>query len=346
KLAIAASTTAIGRERLYDAKRLVEKHFSGAEVEASSHSAEVIYGDSVTGYTPTTFKMNGVVYVADFDTLSACFSRNNWEPMSGPHADDREYMQLDNFQVWSADGWTKAHRIMRHKLSPHKKILRIQTGRGYVDVTDEHSLLDQNGKKINAKEAKVGQELLHKMIDIPDGDETAPYFKDFLDGDEDMQALRYNHHIKRYIMEKIENSPDTDRSQTWHHIYTRMCNSISTNLENKSSKIESITEIEYDGYVYDLTTDNHQFAAGVGDIIVSNTDSNMVRMKHTTEEEAQPVSISIPKAFLRFSCCVLRKKSNATHTIGPTIRCIHVRAKKPNASFMKLIRIKGIIWIL
>jgi hypothetical protein len=40
---------------------------------------------------------------------------------------------------------------------------------------------------------------------------------------------------------------------------------------------ETIREIEtlppYHGYVYDLTTENHHFAAGVGSLIVHNTDS-------------------------------------------------------------------------
>ena len=32
-------------------------------------------------------------------------------------------------------------------------------------------------------------------------------------------------------------------------------------------------EISYEGYVYDLTTDNHHFSAGIGKIVVHNTDS-------------------------------------------------------------------------
>jgi hypothetical protein len=43
-------------------------------------------------------------------------------------------------------------------------------------------------------------------------------------------------------------------------------------LSNKN-KIRALHEIQYEGYVYDLTTENHHFAAGVGDIIVHNTDS-------------------------------------------------------------------------
>ena len=37
--------------------------------------------------------------------------------------------------------------------------------------------------------------------------------------------------------------------------------------------IKKMNEIEYDGYVYDLTTENHHFAAGIGNMIVHNTDS-------------------------------------------------------------------------
>jgi DNA polymerase elongation subunit (family B) len=37
--------------------------------------------------------------------------------------------------------------------------------------------------------------------------------------------------------------------------------------------IKKIIEIPYQGYVYDLTTENHHFAAGIGNLIVHNTDS-------------------------------------------------------------------------
>jgi DNA polymerase elongation subunit (family B) len=37
--------------------------------------------------------------------------------------------------------------------------------------------------------------------------------------------------------------------------------------------IKKMEIIDYSGYVYDLTTDNHHFAAGIGNLIVHNTDS-------------------------------------------------------------------------
>jgi len=48
---------------------------------------------------------------------------------------------------------------------------------------------------------------------------------------------------------------------------------IKLELSNKTNIINAINEIEYEGYVYDLTTENHHFAAGIGQLIVHNTDS-------------------------------------------------------------------------
>jgi hypothetical protein len=41
----------------------------------------------------------------------------------------------------------------------------------------------------------------------------------------------------------------------------------------EKTAIKKMHEIAYDGYVYDLTTENHHFAMGVGEIIGHNTDS-------------------------------------------------------------------------
>lgn len=42
----------------------------------------------------------------------------------------------------------------------------------------------------------------------------------------------------------------------------------------------SIYDENYNGYVYDLETENHHFSAGIGQIIVHNTDSNYVSFPH------------------------------------------------------------------
>jgi DNA polymerase elongation subunit (family B) len=45
------------------------------------------------------------------------------------------------------------------------------------------------------------------------------------------------------------------------------------NSDKSDCRVKTIQEISYTGYVYDLTTDNHHFAAGIGNMIVHNTDS-------------------------------------------------------------------------
>jgi DNA polymerase elongation subunit (family B) len=60
---------------------------------------------------------------------------------------------------------------------------------------------------------------------------------------------------------------------------TKTCNIgselLSCELDNTKTfeTICSMHEIPYKGYVYDLTTENHHFAAGIGSLIVHNTDS-------------------------------------------------------------------------
>ena len=54
------------------------------------------------------------------------------------------------------------------------------------------------------------------------------------------------------------------------------------NQENNEIKVIDITE-KYGNnqYVYDLTTENHHFAAGIGNLIVHNTDSIFVNFTDT-----------------------------------------------------------------
>jgi DNA polymerase elongation subunit (family B) len=45
------------------------------------------------------------------------------------------------------------------------------------------------------------------------------------------------------------------------------------NEKPKKETISFMEQVTYNGYVYDLTTENHHFAAGIGNLIVHNTDS-------------------------------------------------------------------------
>ena len=67
------------------------------------------------------------------------------------------------------------------------------------------------------------------------------------------------------------------------------------NMTNKTQRkktdaIKKLHEIDYEGYVYDLTTENHHFAAGIGNLIVHNTDSVFFKFNLTDKETKLPIT--------------------------------------------------------
>ena len=74
---------------------------------------------------------------------------------------DKEYCELQGIESWTENGWTNIDRVIRHKLAHHKKMIRVLTHTGLVDVTDDHSLIRENGEEISPKNLKIGDKLLH-----------------------------------------------------------------------------------------------------------------------------------------------------------------------------------------
>ena len=69
---------------------------------------------------------------------------------------------------------------------------------------------------------------------------------------------------------------------------TNLSLGLETNFNDDEDVITSITSFDYpiEDYVYDLSTESNHFQAGVGTIIVHNTDSVMISFpEHWTEEE-------------------------------------------------------------
>ena len=77
--------------------------------------------------------------------------------------DGKEYAMCD-LEVWSDKGFTPVRHIVRHYTD--KRMFRVSTHTGIVDVTEDHSLLKPNGEKISAKDVKIGENLLH--CDLPE----------------------------------------------------------------------------------------------------------------------------------------------------------------------------------
>lgn len=226
---IAASTTAIGRQHLHLAKDYVKEHFP---------TAEIVYGDSVTGYTPITIKYKGRVIIEKIEDVAKRFGEDKWLNCIEPGKQDKEACELDDCYTWTSKGWTKLYRVIRHILVKEKKIIRVLTHTGCVDVTDDHSLILKSGVEISPNDLRVGDELLQRDIEFG----------------HEITAGSSSYYVKKQV-KFLKNNYKT--------------NGIVISLSN----------IVYEGYVYDLTTDNHEFQAGVGNIIVHNTDSIFVNFK-------------------------------------------------------------------
>jgi hypothetical protein len=172
--ALAASVTAYGRKQILFAKAAIER-FYGPESKDPRCSArcmaKVVYGDSVTGDTPVRIKqeprigspMGSTLWTLPIDSL------HTLEPGQGWHREgDKEFYELERCWSWTETGWTRIHRVIRHRLPLTKQIHRVFLTVGWIDVTSDHSLLTAAGEMITPREVDVGTRLLSTLY--PEGD--------------------------------------------------------------------------------------------------------------------------------------------------------------------------------
>jgi DNA polymerase elongation subunit (family B) len=411
---IAASTTATGRLLLTFAKRVVEECYTDIDVETKyglvNTHAEYVYGDSVANYTPIYVKVNNKIDILTIEQLAEKYGNNNWITCVEPGKQEKEFCELLNVETWTENGWTKLYRVIRHALAPHKKMIRVLTHTGCVDVTDDHSLIRMDGTEISPNDLSIGDELLHRDIPLFDNSistitEEEAQIMGFFFGDgscgkyncksgtKSSWALNNNSlillneylelcklvypeldwrimdtidssgvyklapcsngkygHISSFVNKyrnmmyseqskiiplDILNSNKNIQQAFWKGMYdadgdkdlngyTRIDQknqlsatliyllakqmgynaSINTRIDKQNiyritlttktqrknpNAIKKLTEIAYNGYVYDLTTENHHFAAGVGNMIVHNTDSVFFKFNLTDKETGEKI---------------------------------------------------------
>ncbi len=216
----------------------------------------IFYGDSVTGETPLLLKINDVFYIK---TISALFNMFTLIEVQN----EKEYVLINTkVEAWTEKGWTKVNNIMRHKTN--KKIYRVLTHTGYVEVTEDHSLISEKGDTITPKNIyKDNNVFLMQSYPVNNTLKKTDTYNIYVKSQ--LEAAQYYYKIKRsgYNVSITYNKKG--------FVLTYGSNSY-TKPVNKIKKIELLSE-NTDIYVYDLTTENHHFQAGIGDIIVHNTDS-------------------------------------------------------------------------
>ena len=311
---IAASTTATGRLLLTYAKRVVEECYGDAVVETKygliNTKAEYVYGDSVANYTPIYVKVNDKINILTIEDLAIKYGNNLWVKCKEEGKQDKEFCELVNVDTWSEKGWTKLHRVIRHELVPHKKMVRVLTHTGCVDVTDDHSLVKKDGTEVSPKDIQVGMELLHKKL-------TQSPMNNFNHPENDIFSLQFDNMLQAAQYINYLNSIDYNAyCISSYNNYPSIV--ISTGLIHENPiAIKKISHIDYSGYVYDLTTENHHFAAGVGNMIVHNTDSVFFTFNLSDKESGQPI---LGEKALELSIEIAQE---ATHNVSKFLKQPH-----------------------
>jgi len=108
-------------------------------------NVEVIYGDSVREDTPIPIKENGMIKYIPIEDLSVSPETNTYS---------RYKINIDTMDE---NGWTKSTYVYKHKIN--KKMYGILTRKGYIECSEDHSLVIDGveicplnlsvGKKIN-----------------------------------------------------------------------------------------------------------------------------------------------------------------------------------------------------
>lgn len=149
---IASSVTSKGREMIQMTKEIIERDFPGSKV---------LYGDSVLPDTPVLIRRNGVIVTEKIQNIA-----QDWTSYPGFMKDgtEKERFDVNGLEAWTHLGWQKINRVIRHKCS--KSIWRVVTHTGVVDVTEDHSLLDENLNLIKPEKLNMDQTLFHSFPEL------------------------------------------------------------------------------------------------------------------------------------------------------------------------------------
>jgi DNA polymerase elongation subunit (family B) len=338
---VAASTTATGRMSITYARRIIEEIYADRACQTKNHgmvmtNAEYVYGDSVAEYTPVYVRVEGkYLDIVKIKELSSKYGEQDehgkpaWRMCQEPGKQTKEVCEIrEDVETWTDKGWTRLNRVIRHSLAKHKKIIRIQTTSGWVDVTDDHSLLLKNGEEVSPKDVGLWTELLHHDLDLT----TCEFYKtrNYFSAEEYLDT--FTNHVDSVIVNNCLDAAYLYLFLRKRGYYVKQKTQGTTNMSyiltyqrNPFDEATTIREMEtlsgYKGYVYDLTTENHHFAAGIGNMIVHNTDSVFFIFNLTDKEtgkkiigkEALEITIELAQEAAHYSSMFLKPPMNLAY---------------------------------
>jgi DNA polymerase elongation subunit (family B) len=230
-----------------------------------------VSANSVAGPTPIPCLIHGKFVYKTIDDVS----KGNWK-----HINNEQEVSdpIENLHVWSDNGFTKVKYVMRH--FTEEPLYVVQTRNGLVKCTKDHSLLRSNNEEVSPCSLKIGDELLHHDLILDEIDIEALFnqYQDYILILKKHKQIEFNNELlsaKIFLLCKnidmnvsinlIEYSDEIESSQMF------LIKIIDNNDNNINVRSISLDHSEKNSYVYDLETENHHFASGIGSMIVHNS---------------------------------------------------------------------------
>jgi len=294
----AMSVTAMGRYNIQKAATFVQQ----------KHQGRLIYGDSVVGETPITLKTPSST-TFQIHTIEELFSRLETEHGKYSYPEFKSHdttlsckeqvIPTEPLLVYADHGWTRIRRVIRH-LTP-KKIYRVITTTGIIDVTEDHSLISSNRQLKTPTSLSERESLLTYEYDTFWDQCTFPH---------DMIPLLHKIQIQKNgtIRTLFPWHTHTKECMLLFLFFQRRFPDLTIQIETSSSSLVFIPYVPTTSirtpkgttttdernqvlsiellhttttqYVYDIETESGIFHAGIGNLIVKNTDSIYCHFKN------------------------------------------------------------------
>jgi len=241
----------IGMTITYEGRRMIIE--AGLYFE-KNYGVKVVYGDSIPGYEPVLLKnQHGGIFIEEIENL---VEESRWIPYEGFKVGESNRSEKSqafvNLYSWSKGKWNKIVRIIKHRTN--KNIYRITASDSNVEVTEDHSLLNSQWKKLKPSELEIGKTKL--AFSLPKAEEN---------------MIINSLNTRKNLAKNYYNTSLCER------VASSKCQRLDRNDNNVVSKIELVHR-NYTDYVYDIETENGFFQAGIGEINIKNTDSTMVHI--------------------------------------------------------------------
>ena len=192
-----------------------------------------------------------------------------------------------------------------------------------MDVTEDHSLIKDDGTVISPKDIKLGDSLSmsawptkplqnNKSANAGTGEDEDIVVNDDIIFQSKSRRLKYLHELDlSSIGGKFHTSSKLEAARVYLllkslNLYPIIHNSFlnqyfisygNNNLDNDShakiTTIKILKNCDKGSYVYDLTTENHHFQAGIGEGIVHNTDSIFIDFNENIEDKKAAIKRAI-----------------------------------------------------